>query len=577
MRIDWTEEKEASLRADYPILSWEELQIKYSTTKKSLLGKANKLGIKKEAPVNVEGILQDYGELSLKELCDKYKVGTTTIYRVVEKSEIPTTRSLVNFGPDEEFKIAYCTLSIPELVAKYGTKYPNIKAKASRLGVERPKELIHYTKVDFKPSLVEFIQDYQILTVPQLVKKYNVARPTIRRFAKRNKLNRPEKFLHKQDQLSDEQIMLMLNQYNQGCTMLELSATFNVAVGAIHRLIHKNKYNITRQETNQRIKDGCIKKYGVENVFQSPEIKLKTCETNIERYGCPFPHHTYGKTQAEIQDWLNSFGFNFAPDHKILSGKEIDMYDPTLKLGVEYCGLYWHNEGSPEPRGRNYHYSKFIECEKQGIRLITIFEDEWIHRQAQIKNFLKSVIGKNEIKLHGRKCEVKQIEKEVGRNFFEQYHLQGKSSLGLNFAGLFNSEELVGVMSFGRHHRDSEKRVLDRLCFKDGVSVAGGSSKLFKFLLGLTGISEITSWSDNRISTGGVYKAMGFTLEEDLGSDYSYVKLSEPTYRLSKQSQKKDLTNCPEGKTEKEWSEENGLFRIFDCGKKRWVYKQPVG
>jgi G:T-mismatch repair DNA endonuclease (very short patch repair protein) len=58
----------------------------------------------------------------------------------------------------------------------------------------------------------------------------------------------------------------------------------------------------------------------------------------------------YGKTQKELEEWLNSFGFNFKSDHKLLkNGKQIDMYDPIKKLAIEYCGLHWHHECSKEP------------------------------------------------------------------------------------------------------------------------------------------------------------------------------------------------------------------------------------
>jgi hypothetical protein len=61
-------------------------------------------------------------------------------------------------------------------------------------------------------------------------------------------------------------------------------------------------------------------------------------------------------------------------------------------------------------------------------------------------------------------------------------------------------------------------------------------------------------------------------LDKELGPDYSYINLKKPYYRLSKQSQKKSNTNCPEDKTEYEWAIENGLARLWDCGKKRWKF-----
>ena len=148
------------------------------------------------------------------------------------------------------------------------------------------------------------------------------------------------------------------------------------------------------------------------------------------------------------------------------------------------------------------------------------------------------------------------------------------------FFGLFFENELCSVMSLGRHNRqlDVNKKeiTLDRLCFKDGYSVIGGSSKLFKACLKWAsdnGYKKIISFSDNRWSLGRVYEKMGFILEKEYGADYSYVDVNNPRKRLSKQSQKKSMTDCPENLTEHSWAIQRGLAKIYDCGKKRWVFE----
>jgi hypothetical protein len=65
---------------------------------------------------------------------------------------------------------------------------------------------------------------------------------------------------------------------------------------------------------------------------------------------------------------------------------------------------------------------------------------------------------------------------------------------------------------------------------------------------------------------------MGFILEKELAPDYSYVLLSNPKIRIPKQKMKKKNINCPKNKTESEFTKELGYSRIWDCGKKRWVF-----
>ena len=318
-----------------------------------------------------------------------------------------------------------------------------------------------------------------------------------------------------------------------------------------------------RPKINQTWKD----KYGTHEIFLLDSIQIKGKQTKIDKYGSLSPVNL-GKTENKIRCWLNSFGFYFSSNISILDGKEIDMYDSNLKLGIEYCGLNWHHENSGN-KDKNYHNAKLLKCREQGVRLITIFEDEWLYRENQVKGFLKSVLGINQTKVFARKCSVKQIGKQEACQFFNSYHIQGANPLGKYFAGLIHNQELVGVMSFGRHHRKQGVLVLDRLCFKEDISVAGGSSKLFKFLLNISEADSIISWSDNRWSEGNVYKNMGFIKEEELSPDYSYVYKQK---RLSKQSQRKSVSDCPAELTEREWSLQRGLNRIWDCGKIRWKY-----
>jgi hypothetical protein len=274
-----------------------------------------------------------------------------------------------------------------------------------------------------------------------------------------------------------------------------------------------------------------------------------------------------------IQEWLNSLGFNFQSNRSLFPGYEIDLYDSSKNFAIEYCGLHWHHELSLEPRLAPYHWNKYKSCLEQGVHLLTIFSDEWKIRNNQCKSHIKSLLGVCERRIFARKCKIHEIGSDIGREFIEEYHIQGSNRLGFLFFGLFYLDELVGVISLGRHHRQYKVTVLDRLCFKSGISVVGGSSRLFSRCLDWAvenNCNEIISFSDNRWSLGKVYSAMDFVLEKEYRPDYSYVEVARPEKRISKQSQKKKVVNCPEHMTEYEWAAERGLARIWDCGKKKW-------
>lgn len=338
---------------------------------------------------------------------------------------------------------------------------------------------------------------------------------------------------------------------------------------------HGSKFPIQLDKFKDKVRETNLEKYGVEDFLTSVSVKDRIKKTNIEKYGTPFPIKKFGKTQESIRSWLNSNGFNFTSDYKILEGRELDLYDPIQKLALEYCGLYWHNENSPEPRARSYHHDKWKKCKEKGVQLITIFDDEWNQKQDVCQSLILSKIGIFENRIQARKCGVREITKKDMSEFCDLHHLQGANKLGRVCFGLFHANELVGVVDLGRHHRKKDKNsvVLTRLCFKKGLQVVGGAGKLFKRCLewcGENGINKIISWSDNRYSDGTVYEKLGFKKTEYLPPDYYYVNMKNPKGRISKQSQSKKNSGCPKEMTELEWANKHGLSRIWDCGKMRW-------
>lgn len=317
-------------------------------------------------------------------------------------------------------------------------------------------------------------------------------------------------------------------------------------------------------------------KYGSQSPFGNKDIFQKGIDTIIHRYGTVNKFNISKKagntTEQDVINWVNSLGFSLKETRLMSDTKVYDGVDFENKIAVEYNGLFWHAEDSKTPRGRSYHYEKFKKCKANGIRLFSIFSDEWINREQQVKSFIRAALNKCEHRFFARKMSVEVISKEDADSFYEKYHIQGGCPSNIISCALKQGEEIIGCMSFGRHHRKVETVVLTRLCFKDNCYVVGGSSKMFKFLLNDTQSTEVISWSDNRWSNGDVYRALGFYLDAELPPDYFYINMKQPTGKISKQSQKKSRTSCPDNKTELEFAKENGLSRVWDCGKIRWKW-----
>lgn len=112
----------------------------------------------------------------------------------------------------------------------------------------------------------------------------------------------------------------------------------------------------------------------------------------IEQYFKSNQYSNKSKAEQYIIDSLKYDGIIIHNDRKVLRPKEIDIYLPDLKIGIEYNGLYWHS--IKNGTDKYCHRNKSIACRKLDIRLIHIFEFENLDEQIQLLN--KLILGIDE-------------------------------------------------------------------------------------------------------------------------------------------------------------------------------------
>jgi hypothetical protein len=290
---------------------------------------------------------------------------------------------------------------------------------------------------------------------------------------------------------------------------------------------------------------------------------------------------TGSKEETQVLEFLQTINSDFQ-SKRFGKDYQIDCYSESLKLGVEYNGLYWHSvnglkKGRPHFSNKDlvdYHLNKTKYFENLGIRIIHIWEHEWRDRKEQVKDFLKSACGANENKIGARKCEFKEVTGQECRKFLDDTHIQGGSRHVLFALGCFYNDTLIGVCSFGRHHRKSDVVTLNRFACLPNYTVSGFLSKASKIAFNKFN-RPIISWADFSKSQARGYISAGWAVEELLKPDYFYFDPKTQEVK-SKQSRKKGIVKTPIGMTEKQHSEIDGLVRIYDCGKIRLIYNPPV-
>ena len=283
--------------------------------------------------------------------------------------------------------------------------------------------------------------------------------------------------------------------------------------------------------------------------------------------------------EIEIKNSIKNF-YNGKIIKHILSGKEIDIYLPDNKLGIEFNGLYYHSNLFKD---KNYHLNKTELCEKNNIQLLHVFEDEWIYKKEIVKSIIKSKLGLIENKIFGRKTEIKEINNnKLIREFLEINHIQG--FVGSKYKiGLFYENELVSIMTFGKKrifmgnkvNIEGEYEML-RFCNKLNTTIIGGASKLLKYFIKNYQPKSIISFADRRYSQGKLYEKLGFKFIGNTRPNYWYFHVNKTQKKYHRFKFRKNIL-VKEGyasdKTEKEIMTERKYLRIYDSGNNKYELK----
>lgn len=271
------------------------------------------------------------------------------------------------------------------------------------------------------------------------------------------------------------------------------------------------------------------------------------------------------QTQKEIAALIEGFGVRIEHENRtILQGMHIDIWAPEQKIGVEYHGMHWHTE----ERVGNKHRQKWERAEAAGIRLVQIFDFEWLGNRYAVEERLKALFGVSD-SVGARKCELRQLERSEATGFFTKVHTQGRGSAPKVAYGLFDGPRLVAAMSFAPSRYTATGWELLR--YASLGRVQGGFSRLLKAFIDEHDPALITSYCDLRWGDGRSYEAAGFALDAITEPDYWYADRERKVSRYTAQHR-------PKGQTEREWAEAHGYKKVLGVGHQRWVWrKQEAG
>ena len=408
------------------------------------------------------------------------------------------------------------------------------------------------------------------------------------------------------------------------CTKKQSCAAAGEARWNKWRKENPNKKWTHTEDAKTKIKNTVKEKYGVDNVAQIETVKaaaqqtfrrsyiettvpllLKNIEMNFDVVPAEVHHYSdsgkkhkwlHRKCGHEFYHYLNYAGLPACPNCKPKSNpeqelfefvssvvatvrgtrtllsptkKEIDIWLPEYRLGIEMNGVYWHSDKMANSSLKE----KTDLATANGISLVHIWDYEWITKQQIVKNIILSKLGKTS-RIFARECKIKELPSDEARDFFMNNHIHGAGNrLTVNIA-LEHRNQVVMVMTFGkpRFSKNTEWEII-RSCSRIGNTVVGGLSKCLAYFRERHP-GKIISYADRRLFDGASYEKLGFKFIAVRAPNYQYVKGTKVLSRI--ECQKHKLPQLLGEKFDPALTEEqnmiaNNWLKISDCGVSTWI------
>lgn len=485
-------------------------------------------------------IKEKIGELPIKSRTKQtgnYKIGKKSKY--YQKEDI-----LISMWQKDH-------LSIEKISVKTGVSKRVLSKLLIPLGYQTPKTSLktRFSALTKKTSVKEeivsdLLKHQELLTNPQARVKW------LKEECKKRNANYQyvtNYFLKKYPQFSKDNLTLakiekyqndILNDYNNLLTVNAIAKKYHISNRSIVKFLKReNVYQIN--EEARKVK---FRKENGQKISASLAGNSNDKDINLAR-------NSFSNYEQQVLNWAtaNNLDFNLHDRKTLLINQELDFYFPTLKFAIEVNPLATHNSNQYQSFGTtgqqaksdNYHQRKFLQAQKQGITLISLFEGDltepkWTNKTIPFLN-MKFGLQKTETN-YARQTVIREISTSVAKEFLNTYHLDGSTPAKWKF-GIFSkqNDELLGVFTLGVPHAYKSKNLVElkRLGWKSGAQVRFGISKITKFVERNFDFDGLLTYSNNNIGYGKGYQKSGFELLSEGKPQLTFVNPYDPFDKYS--------------------------------------------
>lgn len=354
------------------------------------------------------------------------------------------------------------------------------------------------------------------------------------------------------------------------------------------------EYNSQRKDihsiwTNSRLDESVINKLGNrEWLYKEYVVKKRPSIDIASELGCDYSvvlrycrmydfnirqHYNSSIIETEIFNFIKELGVEVEQSKVGLysDNREIDIYIPSKKIGIEVNGLYWHSE---QFKTKQYHRQKKFDLEN--VRLIQITDNQWIKRKDICKSIIINSLGLS-YKIGARKCTIESYDKVTPeiREFFEHNHMDGFVG-GFRYIVLKHNEEIIAGIILGksRFHKEQQTELLRYAC-RLNTQVQGALNRMISYyretnkesILSYVNLSlfDASSYRNNSSWKFDGYSEIGYVWTNGDEVISRYMAMKKNLHRI--------LKNYDSTKTEAENMNSNGYYRYFDCGNAIYINK----
>lgn len=345
--------------------------------------------------INKQELEAFYRTHTINEVTEQFKISKTQLRRVLNYFNIEPNRAqkkhekideIIAMLDIEAFKSDFNILTQKSLAQKYNLSLSQTKNIITKLNLGsrlvrlddyliNATELANYYNSHTPSETLNFFNISNYAMLRKLLEKYNIPIKAVETETLENLINRIDynelkkyynthTFTECEEYFQTGNLRKLLKYYN-----IDFKTKTHESLSSVLNRINTDDFilDFNNNLTQEEIRD----KYNISYTMYRNIIR----ELNLG-----YKPHLYTNTsvgEREILEFIKSI----LPKNEIiiyhdtitLDGQELDIYIPNKKIAIEYNGAYWHSDLF---KTKKYHLNKSKMAEKQGIRLIHIYDYE---------------------------------------------------------------------------------------------------------------------------------------------------------------------------------------------------------